>query len=809
MSRKPIVLSAWFVLAMVVLFGLTTFSAPAKELAVPNDDIEVVRVFFDQPFEVFQLTGEFAIWEIDFQKNFFIVDVTAEERAYLEGLGLLVVRDEVLTAGVQQVRSGPLPEQGFDTIPGYPCYRTVEGTFATAESLAAANPDLVQWFDVGDSWEKTQNPAAGYDMQVLRLTNFNVGDPATKPKLYITSAIHAREYTTAELMTRFAEYLLDGYGTDADITWILDYHDIHLMLQSNPDGRKKAESGLLWRKNTNENYCGATSNSRGADLNRNFPFEWGCCGGSSGFSCSETYRGPSPASEPEVQAIIAHGDSILIDQRGPSLSDPAPSDATGLYIDVHSYSQLILWSWGFTSSPAPNGTALQTLGRKLAFSNGYFPQQAIGLYPTDGTTDDHFYGEYGVASYTYELGTSFFQNCGTFENTILPDNLPSLLYAAKVADLPYQLPAGPNVENMQAVPAAVAPGGLVTVQALVDDTRFNNSNGTEPTQNIAGAKLYIDVPPWEAGATGINMQAADGAFDEKSEIVTITGPATLSEGRHILYIQGQDTAGNVGAVSAAFVYIVDPATSPKIVGTVTEVNSGDPIAATVTAGNFSTQTNPVTGAYELLVVPGTYEVTASADTHGDTSAMVTIADGETVTQNFELSPECIIARDRVENGNVGWSADFPWAITSETAFSGSFSWTDSPGGDYANSRNVSLTSPTVNLTGFTNVSLSFAQICDTEAGYDYCHVEVSTNGGASWNEVALYDGNATTWEQIEIPVPALDNQSNVKVRFRLTSDFFITEDGWHLDDLTLKAAGTSCQQIPLDLSTFSAEILDN
>jgi hypothetical protein len=57
------------------------------------------------------------------------------------------------------------------------------------------------------------------------------------------------------------------------VTWLLDHHEVHLMLQSNPDGRKQAETGLLWRKNVNNDYC-SNSDSRGADLNRNFDFEW-------------------------------------------------------------------------------------------------------------------------------------------------------------------------------------------------------------------------------------------------------------------------------------------------------------------------------------------------------------------------------------------------------------------------------------------------------------------------------------------------------------------------------------------------------
>ena len=54
------------------------------------------------------------------------------------------------------------------------------------------------------------------------------------------SAIHAREYTTAELTTRFAEHLVNNYNVDADITWLLDHFELHLVPQANPDGRKIA-----------------------------------------------------------------------------------------------------------------------------------------------------------------------------------------------------------------------------------------------------------------------------------------------------------------------------------------------------------------------------------------------------------------------------------------------------------------------------------------------------------------------------------------------------------------------------------------
>jgi hypothetical protein len=549
---------------LLVLIGLATAVAwPARSFpkgdvlaeAIPDDGL-VVRVYFDDIEMGRKIAISFEPLESNYEKGYLLLAITQEEYNNLLKSGLQAEVDEALTK--QYAESVKPVDPGTESIPGYSCYRTVEETFTTAQNIATNYPTLATWSDAGNSWEKvTAGGQPGYDMMVLKLTNSAI--PGPKPKIFITSAIHAREYTTAELITRLAENLVSGYGTDPDITWILDYHEVHLMLHTNPDGRKQAETGILWRKNTNQNYCGATSNSRGADLNRNFTYNWGCCGGSSGSQCSETYRGASAGSEPEVQAVMNYALSIFPDQRGSGESTPAPLDATGLYLDIHSSGRLLLWPWGYTSNPTGNGTQLQTLGRKLAYFNNHTPEQAIGLYPTDGTTDDYIYGELGVAAYTYELGTQFFETCSYFTNTLLPANMPSLMYALKVARTPYMTPAGPDALsvalNQGSTPPGVPAGTVVNLTASINDTRFNNSNGTEPTQTIAAAEYYVDTPPW-AGGTAVAMSASDGTFNSTIENVTASINTTgWSNGRHTLYLRGRDANNNWGAVSAIFLHI--------------------------------------------------------------------------------------------------------------------------------------------------------------------------------------------------------------------------------------------------------------
>ena len=230
---------------------------------------------------------------------------------------------------------------------------------------------------------------------------------------------------------------------------------------------------------------------------------------------------------------------------------------------------------------------MQTLGRKFAYFNNYTPDQAIGLYPTDGTTDDFGYGDLGVAAYTFELGTEFFEDCSIFENTILPDNLPALVYAAKVVRTPYMTPAGPDALTVTATPATVTPGQPVNLTATINDTRFNNSNGAEPTQAIAAAEYTIDTPPWGVGAVAYPMAAADGTFNSTIEnVIATVNTAGLGGGRHIIFVRGKDAANNWGAFSAAFLDVT-AAACPYNVNGIGGVNIVD---VQLVAGAFGTNT---------------------------------------------------------------------------------------------------------------------------------------------------------------------------------------------------------------------------
>lgn len=157
-------------------------------------------------------------------------------------------------------------------------------------------------------------------------------------------------------------------------------------------------------------------------------------------------------------------------------------------------------------------------------------------------------------------------------------------------------PAGPEAINLALdIGSSVPSGTTVTISATMDDTRYNNSNGTEPSQNIAAADYYVDVPPWVTDPTpvAIAMSPSDGNLDSTVESVEAAIDTTgWDEGQHIIFVRGQDADGNWGAFSAVFLYINDappdldpPTPDPMTWETVPHATGSNSISMTATTAS--------------------------------------------------------------------------------------------------------------------------------------------------------------------------------------------------------------------------------
>ncbi len=572
----PLAVTLLLCFAFLALLGRPL---PAQADAAPDGPVVARVAYRDREALQALADGGYDIWHVNQDSRTAVVALDPAGWRRLSAAGYTLSVDRQRTA---EAETAP---KTF-----YQGYSTVEELYALLGQVAADHPGLAEVVDYGDSWERVQEgDAPGYDLLALRLTNRAITGtlPApgldyrpditiTKPVFFLMAGIHARELSTHETARRFILYLTEGYGTDPDATWLLDHHEIWIVPTANPDGYKVVENPnssqpLYHRKNTNDSYggsCNVPSNSwnhYGVDLNRNASFKWGGAS-TSPQPCDAIYRGPSAASEPEEQALETLMQGLFNDRRDEAGdANPAPLDTSGVMISLHSYSDLVLWPWGWTEEmQAPNGEQLAQLGNKMASYNGYLagqPGPTLG-YNASGTTDDWSYGTLGVASYTFEIGPQsglcggFFPPYTNCQDTFWNLNRPALLYAAKSARAPYQLPFGPDTLAVSLSQSTVEAGTTVTLTAQISDT----DNG-----DIGAASYSIDTPDWAEGAETLPMSAADGAFDSPAEAASATIDTTdLVPGRHILFARGRDDEGNWGPTSATFLTILpgEPAPLP-------------------------------------------------------------------------------------------------------------------------------------------------------------------------------------------------------------------------------------------------------
>ncbi|QES43556.1 carboxypeptidase [Streptomyces venezuelae] len=261
---------------------------------------------------------------------------------------------------------------------------------AEIDQRIAAYPSLMTKKVIGKSY-------SGRDIVAIKISD-NVGTDEAEPEVLFTHHQHAREHLTVEMALYLLRELGAGYASDARIKKMVDSREIWIVPDMNPDGGEydiATGSYRSWRLNRQPNSNGRT----GTDLNRNWNYKWGCCGGSSGTPGSETYRGSAAESAPEVKVVSNFVRSRVVGGK----------QQIKAAIDFHTYSELVLWPYGYTyNDTAPGLTqddrdAHAAVGKKMAASNGYTPEQSSDLYITDGTIDDWLWGNQKIFSYTFEM----------------------------------------------------------------------------------------------------------------------------------------------------------------------------------------------------------------------------------------------------------------------------------------------------------------------------------------------------------------------------------------------------------------------
>ncbi len=454
---------------------------------------------------------------------------------------------------------GPLAQEALATLPDFYCYRTLDSVFSDAASFAEEHPDLAEWLDIGDSWVKQNSGSTpGYDLNILKLTNKNA--TGSKPILFVMSALHARDLAPVELNLRFAEYLLENYDQDSEVTWLLDETEIHLLLVANPDGRAIVEEQIAtgWAgmggidarmKNLNATTCPTEPISTGTDLRRNFPFEW--AGGYSG--CTNVYSGASVLSEPESSDIQVYLANVFPDYRDEDPFDTA--EVSSLLLNIESYGDIFRYPYFYTDDDAPEKDELYTLANKLAYDLDAFPTE-----PTTqlhGTPEDYVYGELGIPALAYAIGSGsegqYFMNCEDFDWE-LNANINMLVRAAKASFAPYSLPVGPEITNLSIQPHIENGQTIWQLSAVAKTNLYRFPTVLLPI--VASAVFSIDLAPWQESAELYDIQPEDGSWNEAEEaLFAELDVSALQPGQHRVYVQAALEDGTTGLASAGTITI--------------------------------------------------------------------------------------------------------------------------------------------------------------------------------------------------------------------------------------------------------------
>jgi len=639
MPRSRLLLSLVILAGLVV--GLVPGALGAPPPAVPEEPV-VVRFYYKDQAHLDAVAGQLDTWEVHDAEGYAVAAISPSEYRWLLDLGYRLEIDQEKTAllGIH----APLDPRFyyFDDYYTNANDRYVD-TFLADVNMAY--PDITELFDIGNAWEG-ENGGYNRDLWVLRITNEDpaYGDIADKPVFFFHAEMHAREVSTAELAITYIKYLTSGfngeggYGADPDVTWLVDWHTVYIEVMANPDGhvQNEMDTSAYRRKNMdNDDGCN-DPDDWGVDLNRNHSFLWGCCGGSSGNPCSETYRGPTRGGEQETYYFQDFVMSVIPDQNGPNgddeIPEAAPITTTGFLISLHSYDDSILWSWNLSGHPpAPNGDDLEDIARKMAAINPYYYPKG-SLYSVDGTTRDWSYGKLGIPSYVFEVGPTsgscygFFPPYGCvygldgMPRNFWAENRPVFLYVHKATRQPYAILHGPDAQDLAVSPNPVPQGVPVDLSALIEDHRY----GGDPLALVGAAEYFIDEPG--AAGTGFAMDPQDGSWGETSETAVATvDTSSLAPGQHYILVHGQKQGTDYwGPFTAIFLDVEPPVQCDPVeilevitqtdgctVDYAVELTGTAPFDYAWDFGAFgsSTEATP-TVAYGL---PGTYGYTLTVD----------------------------------------------------------------------------------------------------------------------------------------------------------------------------------------------------
>lgn len=449
-------------------------AAPAPEAKAFVD----VRITGEDTARTLSAEG-FDIAGVDHRGGFVGVIATESELARLARLGY-----------VYRVRETFVP--GAKAPSALAQYTDPAEMAAFVNQVVAAYPNLAKKVMLKDTLFE------GQQLYAVHVTK-DVDQPNDRPTFVLDGQHHAREVMTAEITRDALDWLTSRYASDSAVKRWVDNINIWIVPVVNPDGAMYVfQHDVNWRKNRDP-LCAV-------DLNRNYPFLYGSCNGSSGSCSSDTYRGPSPASEPETQGM-----------------EQLNADAHGFFsLSYHSYGEYLMYSYGCNDpdeKAALDATA-QALNAILPNDQGTTGLFRTGpiwstIYSADGGSVDSQYALHGSYAFVIEVNQSNFQpDYATWRNvTVQRQRVAWQYFLDKTLD-------GPQVKVHVTAKNTGAP--LAGAQVAYDEVTYTHGEAPRRTDARGYYRLLAKAN------TPYHVTASAAGYCPLTQAVSVaTGPAAL------------------------------------------------------------------------------------------------------------------------------------------------------------------------------------------------------------------------------------------------------------------------------------------
>ncbi len=729
-----------------------------------------------------------------FQYNIIIEDVTKD---YLERTKEF--REEIKKSNNNLRKTSGL--KGFD-YGGMGGYYTFNEVIAQLDTMRAMYPNLITKKDsIGSSIE-------GRTIWAVKISD-NPELDEDEPEIFYNSLIHAREPEGMMVVIYFMYYLLENYGSDPEVTYLVNNRELYFVPVINPDGYEynrqiSPNGGGMWRKNRRNNGGG----SYGVDLNRNFGYEWGHDNwGSSPDPNNICYRGTESFSEPETQTIkkFCENHNFIIS------------------CNYHTFWDVIFPPWSYNMKQTSDSTIFNNLIGIASSLNGYrngaFVLPPEG-YPSNGDVLDWMYGEtteknriFGVLTEVGNEDEGFWPIPSKIKK-LAQDNLYSnLVYAwgpGIINEVPY-------ISNLY-LSSTYFDRSSDTVNIFAVETNSNGYKNNISAELLSSNNNIIDTVQLTATDSIYTGEFVLNSLDEANYKIKLTQNGVDIPLKFYYNDLKFTTVGpiilnsyNVTRLDANTIYLhnlsfTNKSDSKVVPSVYINAQSSNEYVTLIdgkkSLGNLNPQsTKKMNGGFlfnigesEIDSVNLIVEISSGSTKYWENNIKIEIPE--------LLEPEDLVVKFYDEIFNINnWIAK-GWNITNKQYVSPPFAFTDSPGGNYSSNTTSTLTSnDTFTLVNSIYSFLEFDGLWDIEYGWDYGMVQISYDKGASWtplkgqytntgsgnfqpNGAPLYHGTQPNWVHEVINLADYSHKP-FKLRFLLKSDQAENWDGWYIDNIKL------------------------